>query len=76
MLKTISIICGLGKLDKKYLGIDKFSAFIISGIGLNEDLNQIFKKAGCDELLHLYDKFNTLAVKDTRQSTSDLLFKF
>ena len=29
-------ICGLGKLDKKYLAIDKLSAFMTSGIGANE----------------------------------------
>lgn len=69
-------ICGIGKLDKKYLAIDKLSAFMTSGIGINEELNQIFKKAGCDELLLLYDKFNKLLLKDTQQNTSDLLIKF
>ncbi len=69
-------ICGLGKLDKKYLAIDKLSAFMISGIGINEELNQIFKKAGCNELLLLYDKFNALLLNDTKQSTTDLMVKF
>jgi hypothetical protein len=69
-------ICGLGKLDKKYLAIDKLSAFMVSGIGQNEELNQIFKKAGCEGLLHLYEKFNIMSEKDTQQATSDLLVKF
>lgn len=69
-------ICGLGKLDKKYLAIDKFSSFMISDIGLNEELNQIFQKAGCDGLLHLYDKFKSMSTKDTQQATADLLTKF
>jgi hypothetical protein len=44
---------GLQKLDHQYLGIDKLSTFINSDILDNEDICNLFIKAGCAPLLDL-----------------------
>lgn len=51
--QKLSEITGLGKLDKKFLAIDKFSAFQNSGIKDNPRLADIFINAGCGDLLHV-----------------------
>jgi hypothetical protein len=44
---------GLDRLDNQYLGIDKLSAFTRSDILENDDICEIFRKAGCSSLLEL-----------------------
>jgi hypothetical protein len=44
---------GLQKADKKYLGIDKLSTFILSDIKENEQLKTLFCEAGCSDLFKL-----------------------
>ena len=66
-------ICGMEKLDKKYLGIDKLSAFMSSDIGENKVLRSIFKRADLTCLLELYEKLNTIVIKKAEQQTAELL---
>lgn len=44
---------GLEKADKKYLGIDKLSTFVLSDIKENEQLKTLFCEAGCGGLFEL-----------------------
>lgn len=44
---------GLEKADKKYLGIDKLSTFVLSDIKENEQLKALFCEAGCSALFKL-----------------------
>lgn len=44
---------GLQKADKKYLGIDKLSTFILSDIKENEELKALFSEAGCGTLFNI-----------------------
>ena len=49
--RKLSEITGLGKLDKKYLAIDKLSSFLSSDIRENSAIADIFSRAGCADLL-------------------------
>jgi len=49
--RKLSEITGLGKLDKKYLAIDKLSSFYSSDIRDNPLVADIFSRAGCADLL-------------------------
>ncbi len=46
-------LVGLQKIDKKFLGIDKLSTFILSDIKENEKLKALFYQAGCGDLFKL-----------------------
>ena len=59
---------GLKMLDKKYLAIDKLSAFISSDIGQNEQVNKIFADSGCQSLFELYEKLGSICIKQSKQS--------
>lgn len=51
--KKLNHLIGLQKADKKYLGIDKLSTFILSDIRKDEKLKALFCEAGCGELFSL-----------------------
>jgi hypothetical protein len=51
--KKLQKLIGLQKADKKYLGIDKLSTFILSDIKENEQLKALFGEAGCGALFKL-----------------------
>lgn len=67
---------GLQKQDKKYLTIDKLSSFMNSDVDENQDVQQIFKKSGCQCLLDLYEKMKPLVTKHTQTFNSELLLKY
>jgi hypothetical protein len=50
---------GLQKLDNKYLGIDKLHTFLNSDILENEDICELFIKAGCESLIDLCKMLKT-----------------
>jgi hypothetical protein len=51
--QKLSEITGMGKLDKKYLAIDKLSSFLASDIRKNAQVADVFSRAGCGDLLEL-----------------------
>ena len=51
--KKLNHLIGLQKADKKYLGIDKLSTFILSDIKKDEKLKALFCEAGCGDLFKL-----------------------
>lgn len=51
--KKLHELFGLQKADKKYLGIDKLSTFILSDINENEQLKALFSDAGCGTLFNI-----------------------
>jgi len=51
--RKLNELTDLGKLDKKYLAIDKLSCFIGSDIATNKILRPLFEQAGCSCLFHL-----------------------
>lgn len=55
--KKLNQLFGLQKADKKYLGIDKLSTFILSDIRKDEKLKALFCEAGCGELFSLGKSF-------------------
>lgn len=57
--KKLNHLIGLQKADKKYLGIDKLSTFILSDIRKDEKLKALFCEAGCGELFSLGKSFLT-----------------
>jgi hypothetical protein len=67
---------GLGKLDKKYLAIDKLSSFIKSDIGKNERLRTIFEKAGCSSLLDIEEVLEKISTKHADNSITELLLRY
>lgn len=51
--KKLQKLIGLEKADKKYLGIDKLSTFILSDIKDDQQLKDLFCRAGCGDLFML-----------------------
>jgi hypothetical protein len=51
--KKLHKLLGLEKADKKYLGFDKLSTFVMSDIKENETLKALFCEAGCRGLFKI-----------------------
>jgi hypothetical protein len=69
-------ISGLGKLDIKYLAIDKLSSFMTDEFSHNKELTNIFEQAGCECLLKLYNEVGKLRIKPSVQPSVLLLTKY
>lgn len=71
-------VTGLGRLDKKYLAIDRLSSFMSSDIGDNSMIREIFEQCGCENLLHLYQviETNCKCTKHSSQKTALLIEKY
>ncbi|HYG40829.1 MAG TPA: hypothetical protein VD908_19530 [Cytophagales bacterium] len=67
---------GLQKLDKKYLAIDKLSTFMTSDLDKNEEVRRIFKTAGCQSLLDLFEDMKGMAIKQANAFNSELMLKY
>ncbi len=50
-----SELCGLDKIDKSFLRMDRLSTFISTDMCSNPRLKEIFQFSGCRNLLDLYD---------------------
>lgn len=74
--QKLTELTGLGKLDKKYLAIDKLSSFIKSDIGKNEKLKAIFEKAGCSSLLDIEEAVEKMSTKHADSSITELLLHY
>ncbi len=74
--QKLTELTGLGKLDKKYLAIDKLSSFVKSDIGKNEKLKTIFEKAGCSSLLNIEETVERISTKHAECSISELLLRY
>ena len=71
-------ITGLGRLDKKYLAIDRLSAFMSSDIGTSSKVKEILNQCGCDSLLLLSEnlKKDKVCIKYSSQQTASLIEKY
>ncbi len=68
---------GLGKLDKKYLAIDKLSAFMSSDIRSNEAVMQLLRKSGCECLLDLHQNLKQVITNEnSTQATGRLISNY
>jgi len=74
--QKLNELTGLGKLDKKYLTIDKLSTFINSDISTNEKLKSVFTKAGCSCLLEIEDAVKDVAKKQQEMAISDQILNY
>ncbi len=74
--QKLTELTGLGKLDKKYLAIDKLSSFIKSDIGKNEKLKTIFEKAGCSCLIDIEEALEKASTKKSESSITELLLRY
>jgi hypothetical protein len=74
--QKLTELTGLGKLDKKYLIIDKLSSFINSDIGENEKLRNIFEKAGCSCLFNIEETITKISTKHADHSITELILKY
>jgi len=74
--QKLTELTGLGKLDKKYLAIDKLSSFVKSDIGKNEKLKSIFEKAGCSSLLDIEETVEKISTKHADSSITELLLRY
>ena len=61
-------LTGLGKLDKKYLALDKLSSYIESDINTNETLKTLFTNAGCESLLNIDSAIEKAASKKSNEA--------
>ena len=74
--KKLNELTGLGKLDKKYLALDKLSSFIRSDIGNNEKLRSIFVNAGCGCLLEIEETVQAIDTKHADNANITLIQKY
>ena len=74
--QKLTELTGLGKLDKKYLALDKLSSYIKSDIGKNEQLKAIFEKAGCSSLLDIEEAVEKLSTKQANGSIAKFLLYY
>lgn len=74
--QKLNELTGLGKLDKKYLTIDKLSTFINSDISTNEKLKDLFIKAGCSSLLEIDEAVKAIAKKQQEMAISDQILNY
>jgi len=74
--EKLNELTGLGKLDKKYLTIDKLSTFINSDISTNKKLKDLFIKAGCNCLLEIDEAVKAVAKKQQEMAISDQILKY
>jgi len=66
--KKLYELTGLGKLDKKYLALDKLSSYINSDINTNETLKTLFTNAGCESLLNIDSAIEKAASKKSNEA--------
>ncbi len=69
-------IYGLGILDKKYLAIDKLSAFMAEDLSKNEQLVKILNDIECSNVFDLYEKCCGMIIKDSKSPSPELLKKY
>jgi len=69
-------ICGLGRLDREFLSIDKLSTFMATDLKSDKELERLFLEAGCDCLLELHDKAAYLVHKIGIESALPALRKY
>jgi hypothetical protein len=76
--KKLQEVTGLGRLDKKYLAIDRISAFISSDIGESEKIKDILTQCNCENLIHLNEEINKpLFLKNkSSQRTAQLIERY
>jgi len=76
--KKLQEITGLGRLDKKYLAIDRISSFISSDIGENEKIKNILVQCDCESLLHLNEEVGKpfFCKKKSSQRTAQLIEQY
>lgn len=67
---------GLQKLDKKYLNIDKLSTFMNSDLDKNLEVQKIFKSAGCQCLIDLYNKTKAMSFKNKSEFNFDVMLSY
>ena len=67
---------GLQKMDTKYLALDKLSSFMSSDIGENKIIRKIFNDSGCQSLLELYERHESLCIKHPSQHTCKLMIDY
>jgi len=69
-------LTGLGKLDKKYLNLDKLSTFIKSDIAQNNELRSILKDAGCECLLNMEASVIEVAANHAYNSNTERILNY
>jgi hypothetical protein len=66
--KKLFELTGLGKLDKKYLSLDKMSCYINSDITSNKTIAAFFENAGCNSLIHLDEIISAECLEKSKHS--------
>jgi len=74
--QKLTELTGLGKLDKKYLAIDKLSCFMRSDITKNERLSALFIQAGCGSLLNISDAIDNLKTNQPKLDISQFIIEY
>ncbi len=74
--KKLCEICGLGRLDREFLAIDKLSTFMATDIKSDKELEKLFIEAGCECLVRLHDAAAMHNTKESLASALPLLRKY
>lgn len=74
----LSEMCGLGKLDKSFLEMDRLSTFLSTDMCDHPGLKELFQAAGCQYLLDVYDnqKIKRMCNGQTKRSNELEIVKY
>jgi hypothetical protein len=74
--KRLREVCGLGRLDKVYLSLDKLSSFMSEELGSHSELRRLLQQAHCENLLELYANVRTAATKPVKPLSVETVVKY
>ena len=74
--KRLREVCGLGRLDKTYLSLDKLSSFMNEELGSHSELRRLLQQAHCENLLELYANVRAVATKPIKPLSVQTVVKY
>jgi len=74
--RRLQEICGLGRLDREFLAIDKLSTFMATDLRSDKEVERLFLEAGCECLIQLHDAAAGFNMKEGMPSAMEKMRKY
>jgi hypothetical protein len=74
--KRLREVCGLDRLDKVYLNLDKLSSFMNEELGNHPEIRRLLLQAHCESLLELYTNVRIVATKPIKPLSMQTVIKY
>jgi hypothetical protein len=69
-------ICGLRRLDKQYLSMDKYGSFMNPELKNSPELRSLFQQAGCEDLLESYSEMQKYSTENSKPVSPQTMVKY